>query len=341
MQALTKYFGLEAEVKSILDPAHVNYVAERIRSSSAANFHDLNRISIYLHTLTLKQCERKKFFGKVVPLQNRLSSIEVEFRVNPKQQHNGAIKFYNFAFDDKVHSGTVAGVSPFLIRRTITSYKIHHGQAYQTELITCIGSSLREKYRKIKLLIHANVTHDYKQLLKHQDAIETHLDVPLEFSIELRAADKTHDGQLPLYLLTPFNPSGTIETPNPEPTLHEIKPISMQINITSSQGVVINTGSTGNISQSASGESKNQTLEEALAFLQARYQLSTIDPLDKADAIHAITSLRSIEPKKSEDGMLSRAEEKIGLLRRIAESSAGLAAICHPYIDGLVRYFTK
>lgn len=337
MSQLAKYFGFDIQVTTVLNPFHITYLKHRLEKLKQSTGENLDDFNVYIHTLTIRETQGK-FFARAVPLRNRLSSLEIDFKVNEKQQKSQSIRFYNFAIDDNVNEGA-SPISEYLIKRVISANKIHQNQSYETELITCISKHLRRKsHQKIKFIIRAHPTSEFVDILrtKHQN-YSSEIDIPLESDIQLRlnqlSSNQKKEIQTELYLLNKFSDT-KIENNMPDtPKPHE----GSHFSISHSPGAIINTGDGSHASSNTFVA--GHTLDQAIAYLRARFEEYDLTQFDQDDAREALNSLKKAEERRSEPGVLQYVEDKVSILTKIAQKSDALWSYCAPVITKIINYF--
>ncbi len=164
MKNIEKIYGIQINIREQIDAEHISfYEATLERIMRFVNF-DLDNYYVYVHFLTITNFSDKSYFGRNIPLQERIRELTLIYKVNPKQRKNMEFmnEYGNFNFSEGIDHFSSASQVQF----TFNSKYIKEG-TLETKLITFLKKDfIRPDHFKIKLEVKPHPTEEFEKELK-------------------------------------------------------------------------------------------------------------------------------------------------------------------------------
>lgn len=192
MTNLEKYFGIKVLIREELDPFRITLLQEKAQAIAEIVGFDINDFYVYVHSLAI--IDKPRQFHEEIEIQNRIKSLDVSFKVNPKQTRSKSIKFYNELVDLELPKGVREALHSTEVLRMYPGSLLKKGNTLKTELITYLGKDLRKKrFRKIKINLEAFATKSYHEVLTrtNKERYLTQVDLRFDRSITMNMPNLT------------------------------------------------------------------------------------------------------------------------------------------------------
>jgi len=192
MTNLEKYLGLRIFITRDIDPFLLSNEKNALEKLQDLVGFDLNEFFIYEHTLNLF-IRNNVHYKKI---SDKLLRLEILFKVNPKQEKTGQIKFFNSIVFKEEHfeEGVIEERGAFDYKRQFEGWYLDNHRVIKSKLITRVHKSLvKQKHRKIKV----NVSFSPKEELniKPLTALDLNLDDEVKLNFKGLSAQEISDIQ--------------------------------------------------------------------------------------------------------------------------------------------------
>lgn len=164
MKNIEKIYGIQINIREQIDAEHSSFYKSTLeRIMRFVNF-DLDNYYVYVHFLTITNLKDKSYFGRNIPLQERIKKLTLIYKVNPKQRKNMEFmnEYGNFNFSEGIEHSSHASQVQFIFN----SEHIKEG-VLETKLITFLKKDfIRPDHFKIKLEVKPHPTEEFEKKLR-------------------------------------------------------------------------------------------------------------------------------------------------------------------------------
>ncbi len=164
MKNIEKFYGLQINIREQIDAEHLSFYKEVLERVMRFVTFDINDYYVYVHFLTIKELKNKSYFGRNIPLNERIQEITLIYKVNPKQRKKMA--FMNEFGDFNYSQGVEQIPQENQVQFNFKSAHIKEG-TLETKLITFLKKDfIRPDHFKIKLEVRPYPTIEFEERLK-------------------------------------------------------------------------------------------------------------------------------------------------------------------------------
>jgi len=164
MKNIEKIYGIQINIREQIDAERLSFYKSTLeRIMRFVNF-DLDNYYVYVHFLTITDIKDKSYFGRSIPLKERIRELTLIYKVNPKQRKNMEFmnEYGNFNFSAGIEHSSHASQVQFVFK----SNHIKEG-TLETKLITFLKKDfIRPDHFKIKLEVRPHPTEGFEEKLK-------------------------------------------------------------------------------------------------------------------------------------------------------------------------------